>query len=178
MANTTLKNNTSGKSNLRIGNGFDSHSFELGRKLIIGGVHIPYEKGLKGHSDGDVLTHAVIDSLLGAAGLGDIGEFFPPSDASLKGVNSISLLEQIIEKIKSENWSIVNLDCVLICEEPKISPYKKQILDSLSEALQIEFGQINLKGKTAEKMGSLGRGEGIAAIVVSLLEKHKSVAAE
>lgn len=163
---------------LRIGNGFDSHTFESGRKLIIGGVEIPHTKGLKGHSDGDVLTHAVIDSLLGAAGLGDIGEFFPPSDNKLKGISSLILLEQIVNKIHSENWAIINLDCVIICEEPKISPFKKQILESLSKILQIEFGQINLKGKTAEKMGALGRGEGMAAIVVSLLEKKISVATE
>lgn len=163
---------------LRIGNGFDSHPFELGRKLVVGGVEIPYTKGLKGHSDGDMLTHAIIDSLLGAAGLGDIGEFFPPSDIRLKGVSSLLLLEQIISKIESEKWSIINLDCVIICEEPKISPYKKQILETLSKVLKIEPGQINLKGKTAEKMGALGRGEGMAAIVVSLLEKNISVAAE
>jgi 2-C-methyl-D-erythritol 2,4-cyclodiphosphate synthase len=159
---------------LRIGNGFDSHRFESKRKLILGGIQIPYLQGLAGHSDADVLTHAVIDALLGAANLGDIGEHFPPSDPAYKDVSSILLLKKVCALLQAEHWQVVNLDCILICEAPKISPYKKEIIESLALVLNVNPSQIGLKGKTAESMGALGRGEGMAAMVIALLEKPVS----
>ncbi len=159
---------------LRIGNGFDIHRLEDGYKLILGGVEIPFPKGLKGHSDADVLTHAIIDALLGAANLPDIGELFPPTDPAYKGIRSVILLEKVISLLESKGWKIINLDCTLICEKPKISDYKSQIKKTLSQVLKIQAEQISIKGKTAEQLGSLGRGEGIAVMVVVLIEKEVS----
>ncbi|MDJ0625679.1 MAG: 2-C-methyl-D-erythritol 2,4-cyclodiphosphate synthase [Candidatus Caenarcaniphilales bacterium] len=156
---------------LRIGNGFDSHRLEEGYKLILGGIEIPFEKGLVGHSDADVLTHSIIDCLLGASNLGDIGEHFPPSDPAFKGISSLSLLKNVKDKLLLEKWQIVNIDCILICERPKISSYKNKIVSSLAEALNLSVDRLSIKGKTAEKMGSLGREEGIVAISTCLLEK-------
>jgi 2-C-methyl-D-erythritol 2,4-cyclodiphosphate synthase len=154
----------------RIGNGFDSHRLEANYKLILGGIPIPHSKGLVGHSDADVLTHAIIDALLGASNLGDIGELFPSSDPAYKGISSLLLLQKTLELLIKHNWQIINLDCILICEQPKISPHKQSIINSLSQVLGIRAEQISLKAKTAEKMGALGREEGIACLVVVLLE--------
>ena len=139
-------------------------------KLILGGVQIEFEKGLMGHSDADVLTHAIIDALLGASALPDIGELFPAEDMAYKNISSLLLLQEVHKILQKENYKIVNLDCILICEKPKISIYKKNIIASLALALQIDEKQINLKAKTAEQMGSLGREEGIASLVVALIE--------
>lgn len=157
---------------MRIGNGFDSHQLEAGYKLIIGGLEIPFERGLKGHSDADVLTHAIIDALLGAANLGDIGEHFPPTDPAYKGISSVLLLQEICALLRENNWEIINLDCILICEKPKILPHKKKIIENLAHFMGVSAEQISLKGKTAEKMGALGREEGIASMVICLLEKR------
>lgn len=157
----------------RIGNGFDTHAFEEGRDLIIGGVKIPYPYGLAGHSDADVLIHAIIDSFLSPANLGDIGKLFPDSDPSLKNISSIFLLERAYEKLKISGYSIVNIDSVIICEKPKIASYTEQMKENISNALQreIPIDCIGIKGKTTEKLGFTGRGEGIAVYTVSLLNK-------
>ena len=155
---------------LRIGNGFDSHRLVKDRPLILGGVQIPYSLGLAGHSDADVLIHAIIDSLLGASGLGDLGELFPDHDLQYSNISSLIFLREIQQKLEKEAWQIINIDSVVICEKPKILPYKKQIIASLALNLKIEPSQISLKAKTAEKMGALGREEGIACLSISLLE--------
>jgi len=154
---------------LRIGQGFDSHRFESGRDLILGGVKIPHTHGLKGHSDGDVLTHAIIDSLLGAASLGDIGEHFPVGDPKYKDAHSLDLLTEVIEDLWKGDWRIVNIDCIIICEAPKLTSHKNTIEESLSKVLRLKARQLNIKAKTAERMGSLGREEGIAAWSTTLL---------
>ncbi len=157
----------------RIGNGFDTHAFEEGRDLIIGGVKIPYSHGLAGHSDADVLIHAIIDSLLSPANLGDIGKLFPDSDPSLKNINSILLLKKVYEKLKVSGYSIVNIDSVIICEKPKIASYTEKMKENISNAMNNEIPTdcIGIKGKTTEKLGFTGRGEGIAVYTVSLLNK-------
>ncbi len=160
--------------NIKTGLGFDSHQFQTNKKLVLGGIEINFNKGLKGHSDGDVLIHAIIDSLLGAAGLNDIGQYFPPTDKSLENINSVFMLQEICKILRQEHWKIINLDCILICEKPKISDYKKQIIENLAEKMQIQETQINLKGKTAEKMGALGREEGIACLVNCLIYRNST----
>jgi 2-C-methyl-D-erythritol 2,4-cyclodiphosphate synthase len=158
---------------MKIGLGFDSHRFVEGKPFILGGIQIPHSMGLKGHSDGDALIHAIIDALFGAAGLPDIGELFPPSDEQFKDIDSKILLSKIIPKIHQKGFSIVNIDCVVICEKPKLSPHKKQMIDCLAQLMGIAEDQINIKSKTAESMGAFGREEGIAVIVNALLEKQK-----
>ena len=154
---------------LRIGLGKDIHRLEAGRKFLLGGVEIPFEKGELGHSDGDVLAHAVCDALLGAAGLGDIGELYPPDDPAYKGVSSISLLKGAWHRLAG--WRLVNLDCVVSCEKPKILPYREQIRRSLAEALEADPAVIFVKGKTNEGLGPIGTGEAVEAVAVCLLEK-------
>lgn len=160
-------------TNLRIGNGFDVHAFEQGRDLIIGGVTIPYEKGLAGHSDADVLTHAIIDSLLSPANLGDIGKLFPDTDPAYKNISSILLLEKVYEQFSQAGYKIINIDSVIICDKPKIAPYTGLIKETLSKAMKKEVlpELIGIKGKTTEKLGFTGRGEGIAVYTVSLISK-------
>ncbi|MDX1917689.1 MAG: 2-C-methyl-D-erythritol 2,4-cyclodiphosphate synthase [Candidatus Caenarcaniphilales bacterium] len=158
----------------RIGQGFDTHRLMEGRRLILGGVEIPHPKGLAGHSDADVLIHALIDALLGAAGLGDIGEFFPDTDPAYKDISSSILLRQVHLKLHKEGWEIVNIDATLILEKPKLLPFKRQIIASLAEVLCTSDHLISLKAKTAEKMGALGREEGIAALVVVMIQKRES----
>ena len=155
----------------RIGIGYDSHRFSEGRDLIIGGVKIPFEKGLLGHSDGDVLTHAVIDALLGASHLGNIGKLFPDTDKNFKDANSIKLLRKVVELLKANNFQIVNVDSTIILEKPKISPWIDKVEKSLSSALEIPLTGISVKPKTNEQMGFIGRGEGVAAIAICLLEE-------
>lgn len=158
---------------LRVGNGFDSHRFEFGRRLILGGVEIAHSHGLSGHSDADVLTHAIIDSLLGAAGLEDIGQLFPPDKAQFKDISSLLLLEEVCKLLHQNGWTIINIDCVILAESPKLSPYKAKIIQSLANIMKIEVAQINIKAKTAEGIGALGRREGMVATAVSLLERQK-----
>lgn len=157
--------------NLRVGNGFDVHRFEEGRKLFLGGILIEGHTGLAGHSDADVLIHAVIDSLLGASALGDIGELFPDTDSAFKDIRSTILLEKVVSELASRGWEIVNVDSTVVCETPKISKYKLQIREKLAEIMRIPPDCVTVKGKTTEKLGFTGRKEGIAAMSTALLEK-------
>ncbi len=156
--------------NLRIGNGFDVHQFVTGRDLILGGKKIEYRFGLQGHSDADVLIHAVIDSLLGAAGLMDIGRMFPDTDRSYKDISSMALLGSVRESLETIPAVIVNIDTIVICQEPKISPHIDDMRKNLATALRIDPSRVNIKGKTTEGLGFTGRGEGIACYSVALLQ--------
>lgn len=156
---------------MRIGHGYDVHRFESGRRLILGGVQIPYPQGLAGHSDADVLTHAVMDALFGAAGLGDIGMHFPDSDDRFEGINSLILARETVALVQDAGYSICNIDSTLIAQAPKLSPYLPQMRKALSQALQINTDQINIKATTEEHLGFTGRKEGIAAHAVCLLER-------
>ncbi|MGI8858942.1 MAG: 2-C-methyl-D-erythritol 2,4-cyclodiphosphate synthase [Rubrobacteraceae bacterium] len=150
----------------------DVHAFagaDEGRRLLLGGVEIPHERGLTGHSDADVLSHAVTDAMLGAAGLEDIGHYFPDTDERFKDANSIELL-RLIRTLVEEDWSVVNVDAVVICERPKIRDHRDAMRRNLSEALDVESSQVSVRGTTSEKLGFTGRGEGIAAQAVCLLE--------
>ena len=155
---------------MRIGNGFDIHKLVPGRRLIIGGVEIPYEKGLLGHSDGDALCHAIADSILGAAGLGDIGMWFPPGDKKYEGANSLELLKEVVKSAKSHGHTVVNVDSVIICERPKLSTYYPQMRSRLAEALGITEDRVSLKARTMEGIGTIGRGDAIAVESVVLLD--------
>lgn len=156
---------------MRVGLGYDSHRFEEGRRLILGGVEIPGEAGLRGHSDADVLVHAVIDSLLGAAALGDIGSHFPDTDPQLRGADSIRLLEAVSKKVRDSGFQISNVDATLVCERPKIRPMADLMRRRLANAMGISFGRVSVKGKTNEGMDDVGAGVGIAAHAVCLLEE-------
>ena len=155
---------------MRIGQGFDVHALVEGRKLVIGGVAIPFGKGLAGHSDADVLIHAVCDALLGAAALGDIGRHFPDTDPRYKGADSRALLREVAAKVRGAGFSIANLDATLLAEAPKMAPHIPAMVENLAADLEIRPGQVNVKAKTAEKLGAIGRGEGIAAEAIALLE--------
>jgi 2-C-methyl-D-erythritol 2,4-cyclodiphosphate synthase len=152
--------------NMRIGHGFDVHQLAVGRKCIIGGVDIPFERGLDGHSDADVLLHAICDALLGAAGLGDIGKHFPPSDDKFKGIDSRELLRHVVALLKAKNYLVNNIDATVICEAPKLSPHTAQICANIAADCFVDVSQINVKATTTEKLGFTGRGEGIAAEAV------------
>ncbi|NCV26332.1 MAG: 2-C-methyl-D-erythritol 2,4-cyclodiphosphate synthase [Betaproteobacteria bacterium] len=156
-------------ADFRIGEGYDVHALVPGRALIIGGVRIDYPMGLLGHSDADVLLHAITDALLGAAGLGDIGEHFPDHDGKLRGADSSGLLSQVAGLIRDRGWSIVNLDCTVLAQRPKLAPYRQSIIDSIASTLQVPAKQINVKAKTQELLGFEGRGEGISARAVVLI---------
>ena len=156
---------------LRIGIGKDVHRLAAGRRFLLGGVEIPFEKGELGHSDGDVLAHAVIDALLGAAGLGDIGELYPPRDPTWKDADSLLLLKSAWDKVRSSGWRLVNLDCVVSCEMPKILPHRDSIRRSLAQTLDADPSMVFVKGKTNEGLGPLGTGEAVEAMAVCLLEK-------
>ncbi len=157
---------------MRIGYGYDVHKLVEGRKLIIGGVDIPYEKGLLGHSDADVLLHAVMDSLLGATALGDIGKHFPDSDDKYKGISSIKLLKEVLALINNNNYCIINLDATIIAQKPKMRPYIDQMRCNIANALEIDIDTVNVKATTEEGLGFTGREEGIAANCVCLIEKR------
>jgi len=156
---------------MRVGIGYDIHRLKRGRRFLLGGVVIPFPKGEDGHSDGDVLAHAVCDALLGASALGDIGELFPPSDPALLNADSMKLLREVLTRVKQNGWKIINLDCVIICEKPKVLPFRDEIRNSLSAVLEIPVECVFLKGKTAELLGSVGKGKAVEAHVVCLLEK-------
>jgi 2-C-methyl-D-erythritol 2,4-cyclodiphosphate synthase len=156
----------------RVGLGVDVHAFVedgAGRKLVLGGVEIPFERGLLGHSDADVLAHAVTDALLGAAGLEDIGHYFPDTDESFKDADSLKLLREA-RSIVGESWEVSNVDAVVVCERPKIRDYRGAMRESLAEALGVEPSRVGVRGTTTERLGFTGRGEGIAAQAVCLLE--------
>ena len=157
---------------MRMGLGFDVHKFTENRKLILGGIEVPYEKGLLGHSDADVLTHAVMDGILGAANLPDIGQLFPDSSSEFKDIYSIQLLEKVMIKVIELGYSINNIDAVIACEKPKIAPYREEMIECLSRALQCEKERVNIKGTTTEKLGFEGRGEGISARCIVSLKKQ------
>jgi len=155
---------------MRIGFGYDSHRLVEGRKLILGGVEIPYEKGLLGHSDGDALTHAIIDAMLGAIGLGDIGKHFPDTDPAFKDADSIELLKQTVERVRGEGYEVEWVDSTVVIEEPKLAPYIEKMREKLA-VLDIRPGDISVKAKRNEGMGFIGRGEGVAAFAVCQLRK-------
>ena len=159
---------------IRIGLGRDIHRLETGRRFLLGGVEIPFEKGELGHSDGDVLSHAITDALLGAAGLGDIGELYPPGDLAWKNADSIELLKAAWHQVKAQGWQLVNLDCTVVCEKPKLLPYRDSICRSLAQALEVEPDRIFVKGKTNEGLGPLGTGEAVEVLALCLLEKAES----
>ncbi len=155
----------------RVGHGYDVHKIVEGRKLILGGVEVPYEKGLLGHSDADVLLHAVIDSLLGAAALGDIGKHFPDSDNKYKDVSSLVLLAKVCELIKKSGFEIQNIDATIIAQSPKLSDYIDLMRKNISDVCGLYIGQVNVKATTEEKLGFTGSGDGISAHAVCLISK-------
>ncbi len=155
--------------NIRIGNGYDIHQLAPNRALILGGVTIPHERGLLGHSDADALTHAIMDALLGALSLGDIGHYFPPSDPQWKNADSIVLLQQVHELVRSRGWQIGNLDSVIIAERPKLKPHIPAMRNRLAQALNLDPDQVGIKATTNEKLDATGREEGIAVHSVVLL---------
>lgn len=156
---------------MRIGHGYDVHRLVEGRKLILGGVEIPYEKGLLGHSDADVLTHALMDSLLGAAALGDIGKLFPDNDAAFLGADSIELLKRVMELIKSQGYTVSNVDCTVLAQRPKLAPHIPQMREIISNVMGIDISRVSVKATTEEGLGFTGEGLGIAAHAVALLEE-------
>lgn len=157
----------------RIGQGFDVHQLVEGRPLIIGGVHIPHEKGLLGHSDADVLLHAVADACLGAIGAGDIGRHFPDDDPRYKDADSTELLAHVWTLVRKEGYALVNADCTIIAQKPKMAPYIEEMKTVIARLLEAERTQVNVKATTTEKLGFTGRGEGIAAQAVVLLKKSR-----
>lgn len=156
---------------IRIGHGFDVHQLVVGRDCIIGGVHIPYERGLDGHSDADVLLHAISDALLGAAALGDIGKHFPNTDARYKGINSRELLRHVVALLAERGYRVVNIDATVIAEAPKLSKHTAQMCANIAEDCRVALDAINVKATTTEKLGFTGRGEGIAAESVCLIQR-------
>ena len=156
---------------IRVGLGYDKHLLVENRKLILGGLVLPFEKGEAGHSDGDVLLHAITDSLLGASGLGDIGSYFPPSDKKWKDADSAFLLKKCWDDVKKAAWSLVNLDCVIALEKPKFLPYREQVRNSIASILECDSSQIFVKAKTGEKSGEIGEGKAVEVWAVCLLEK-------
>ena len=158
---------------LRIGHGYDVHRLKAGRKLILGGVEIPYEKGLDGHSDADVLVHAVMDSLLGAAAMGDIGQLFPDSDDRYKGADSIELLKAVTAKLKEAGYVIGNIDATILCQRPKLMDYIGQMRKNIAEAAGCNVSEVSVKATTEEGLGFTGAEEGIAAHAVCIAEKIK-----
>ncbi len=158
---------------MRIGHGYDVHRLTEGRKLILGGVNIPWEKGLLGHSDADVLVHALMDAMLGAAALGDIGKLFPDNDDAYLGADSIVLLRKVTEVLRTRGWRLSNADCTVIAQRPKLAPYIESMRETIAEAAGVEPDRISVKATTEEKLGFTGSGEGIAAHAVVLIEEIK-----
>ena len=156
---------------MRIGHGYDVHRLVEGRKLILGGVEIPWEKGLDGHSDADVLLHAVMDAMLGAAALGDIGKHFPDTDAAYKGICSMLLLERVRDAVKKKGYVLSNLDVTVIAQRPKLAPYLNEMCGKIAQCLNVNSDQINIKATTEEHLGFTGRGEGISCHAVCLLNQ-------
>lgn len=157
----------------RVGQGFDVHALVPGRRLVLGGIEIPFALGLLGHSDADVLVHAVTDAILGAAGLGDIGRHFPDTDARFAGADSRMLLREAMARIHAVGYRVVNVDATVICERPKIMPFVPRMTANLAADLGVDPGSVNIKGKTTERLGFTGRGEGIAAQAIALLVRYE-----
>ena len=154
---------------LRIGEGWDTHALVPGRKLVLGGVEIPYDRGLLGHSDADALLHAITDALLGAAGLGDIGRHFPDTDERFRGADSVVLLQEAMRRVREQGWEIVNVDSTIVAQAPKLAPHIEAMRARTAQALGVVLGQVNVKAKTAEKLGPVGMGQSIEARAVVLL---------
>ena len=157
---------------LRIGQGYDVHRLVEGRDLILGGVKVPYEKGLLGHSDADVLLHAIMDALLGAAAMGDIGKLFPDSDPAFKGASSMKLLQEVGRRLADAGYAVVNVDATLVAQAPKVSPFTETMRENTAAALGIAKAQVNIKATTEERLGFTGDGSGMAAQAIALLEKE------
>jgi len=157
--------------NIRIGEGWDVHALVPGRQLILGGVKIPHTMGLLGHSDADVLLHAITDAVLGAAGLGDIGRHFPDTDAQFKGADSSVLLQEAMRRVRAQGWELVNVDSTIVAQAPKLAPHIAAINAGVAKALGVQADQVNVKAKTAEKLGPVGMGQSIEARAVTLLKK-------
>lgn len=155
---------------MRIGMGYDVHKLVEDRKLILGGVEIPYEKGLLGHSDADVVVHAIMDALLGAAALGDIGKHFPDTDPKYRGISSIELLKHVGELLKEKNYTIGNIDATIICQRPKLAPYRERMVENVAKALKIDVTKVCIKATTEEGLGFTGEGLGISSQAIALLE--------
>lgn len=155
----------------RIGHGFDAHRLVEGRRLVLGGVDVPFEKGLLGHSDADALIHAICDALLGAAGMGDIGQMFPDTDERYRGISSLVLLEHVAKKISSAGYRVSNIDSTIAAQAPRLAPHVELMRENIAKALGVETGQVSVKATTTETMGFTGRGEGIAVWAVALVEK-------
>ncbi|RHP44110.1 2-C-methyl-D-erythritol 2,4-cyclodiphosphate synthase [Clostridium sp. AF32-12BH] len=163
---------------MRIGQGYDVHKLVEGRDLILGGVTVPYEKGLLGHSDADVLVHAVMDALLGAAALGDIGQHFPDTDPKYKGISSIALLKEVGALLEKEGYIIENIDATIIAQRPKLAAYRPQMAKNIAEALHLEVNQVSVKATTEEGLGFTGSGEGISSQAITLLSHMRDFAAD
>ncbi len=159
-------------TNLRIGHGYDVHRLVEGRKLILGGVHIPYERGLDGHSDADVLLHAIADALLGAAALGDIGKLYPDNDMQYKDISSLLLLDRTAQVLRENGFVVVNVDATIIAQAPKLALYREEMRQNIAKALGVDITQVSVKATTEEHLGFTGSGEGIAAHAVALIEKE------
>lgn len=157
--------------NIRIGHGFDVHAFASGRRLVIGGVEIPFELGLAGHSDADVLLHAICDALLGAAGLGDIGRHFPDTEPRYEGIDSRELLREVVARLAAEGWRVGNVDATLIAQAPRMAPHIAQMRQNIAADLGLAAASVNVKATTTERLGFTGRGEGIAAEAVCLIQR-------
>jgi 2-C-methyl-D-erythritol 2,4-cyclodiphosphate synthase len=164
-------------SELRVGLGVDAHALVEGVRLVLGGVEIESARGLAGHSDGDVIAHALIDALLGGAGLGDIGSLFPAGEAQWEGASSLDLLRRTAVQVQEAGWELVNADCVLIGEEPRIAPLREQMRERLAETLGVAAERVNVRATTTDKLGFTGRGEGLAAQAVALLEHRAATSA-
>lgn len=158
-------------TNLRVGHGYDVHRLKTGRALILGGVNIPYDLGLDGHSDADVLTHAIMDALLGAAAAGDIGKLFPDNDEAFRGISSLELLRRVKLHLSKKNYKIVNVDATIIAQAPKLSPYREMMRENLAKVMEVDVEQVSVKATTEEHLGFTGKGEGIAAHAICLIER-------
>jgi 2-C-methyl-D-erythritol 2,4-cyclodiphosphate synthase len=158
---------------IRTGLGYDIHRLKRGRRFLLAGIEIPVSKGGDGHSDGDVLAHAVCDAILGASSLGDIGELFPPSDPAWKDADSMELLRNAFARVKKAGWRLVNLDCVVLCEKPKVLPFRESLRNSLAAALEVSPDKVFVKGKTAEGLGPVGKGKAVEVFAQCLLEKDE-----
>jgi len=161
---------------MRVGIGYDVHPLVEGRKFFLGGIEIPYSKGLLGHSDGDVLIHAICDAILGAISEGDIGVHFPDSDESIRGINSIKILSYVMELVKKKGFKVVNIDAVIAAEEPKIHPHRELIRKNIAKILNVDIDMVGIKGKTKEGLGFVGKREGIEVYAVALLEEIRGQA--
>jgi 2-C-methyl-D-erythritol 2,4-cyclodiphosphate synthase len=159
------------KGNWRVGTGYDVHALAAGRRLVLGGIEVPFERGLSGWSDADVLTHAIMDALLGAAALGDIGRHFPPGDPQYKGISSLKLLEKVRDLLDENGWQVSNIDATIIAERPRLSEYINQMREKLCQTLGLGIEQVSVKASTSDGLGFTGRGEGIAALALATVKE-------